>query len=138
MRTDRYKLFGVYLSPAVVDALADRLYETAGVVDLEGYFDGDTETVPAGDPGAEATDTFVDEVVGSFATCYDRADFEAARAVDPDAFALVHLAAQPRRITDFREKIRSAAIIQETDRRTVQTAVLAAALEVSPEGSSNS
>ncbi|ELY48131.1 hypothetical protein [Natronorubrum sulfidifaciens] len=132
MTGDDYKLFGVYASESVVDALADALYEEAGVVDLETYFDDTSESVPAGDPGAEATDAFAADVLESFATLYDHADFEATERVDPEAFELVHLAAIPQRVTGLRERFRAAATIQETDLRTVQTAILAAALDVEP------
>ncbi|MDQ2049373.1 hypothetical protein RBH26_02625 [Natronolimnohabitans sp. A-GB9] len=129
---DRYKLFGVYLSRPVADALGDTLYETAGVVDLETYFDETADAVPQGDPGAEATDAFVADVLAEFAGLYDRADFEAADAVAPDEFVLVQLAATPQRVSEIRERFRAAETIQETDLRTVQTAILAAALGVSP------
>ncbi|SDJ63601.1 hypothetical protein [Natronorubrum texcoconense] len=126
---DRYKLFGVYLSEPTVDALAESLYEEAGVVDLETYFDETADFVPAGDPGADATDALLADVLESFATRYDEAAFETAETVDPDSFTLVHLAAKPRRVTELRERFQAAATIQETDLRTVQTAILAAHLE---------
>ena len=129
---DRYKVFGVYLSAPVVDALDERLYEEAGVIDLAAYFDDTTDSVPVGDPGADATDDLLADLLDSFATLYDRADFEAAAAVDPDAFDLVHLAAEPNRVTEVRERFRAAATIREADLRTVQTAILAAYLETTP------
>lgn len=127
---DRYKVFGVYLSEPTVDALAESLYEEAGVVDLETYFDSTADFVPAGDPGADATDALLADVLESFAALYDRAEFAAAKRVAPDSFSLVHLAAEPRRVTELRERFQAAATIQETDLRTVQTAILAAHLEV--------
>lgn len=130
---DRYKLFGVYLSQPVVDALAEHLYDEAGVIDLEAYFDAGADSVPAGDPGAEATDALVADVLESFAALYDRAAFESAGAVDPDTFELVHLAAGPQNVTGIRERFRAASTIQETDLRTVQTAILAAFLETEPD-----
>lgn len=129
---DRYKVFGVYLSAPVVDALEERLYDEAGVIDLPEYFDETADSVPVGDPGADATDDLVAALLDSFAALYDRADFAAAERVDPDAFDLVHLAADPGRVTDVRERFRAAATIREADLRTVQTAVLAAHLETAP------
>ena len=126
---DRYKLFGVYLSEPVADALADYLYEAAGVVDLESYFDETADSVPVGDPGADATDELVADVRAEFPSLYDRADFESVGTVDPDDFALVHLAARPHLVTEVRERFRAASTIRETDLRTVQTAILEAYLE---------
>ncbi|MGQ3413415.1 hypothetical protein ACT4ML_14260 [Natrinema sp. LN54] len=124
---DRYKLFGVYVSEHVFDALESHLYEAAGVVDYDDYFDG-ADAVPAGDPGADATDRLVSDVVTDFADLYDEADFEAARAVASDAFSLAHLAAEPQTVTRARERFQAAATIQETDSRTVHTAILSAYL----------
>ncbi|AFO56251.1 hypothetical protein NJ7G_1004 [Natrinema sp. J7-2] len=129
---DRYKLFGVYVSEPVFDALEAFLYESAGVVDYEGYFDPSDTGVPVGDPGADATDRLVSDVVAEFAALYDAADFAAARAVAADAFTLAHLAAEPRTVTRARERFQAAATIQETDSRTVHTAILSAALEDDP------
>ena len=129
---DRYKLFGVYLSPPVVDALEEHLYAEAGVIDFAAYFDATADSVPVGDPGADGTDALVAEVLNSFAALYDRADFAAAERVDPGAFELVHLAAEPGRVSEVRERFRAAATIREADLRTVQTAILAAHLETSP------
>lgn len=124
---DQYKLFGVYVSEPVFDALESHLYEEAGVVDYGDYFDG-ADAIPAGDPGADATDRLVSDVVGDFADLYDEADFEAARAVAADSFVLAHLAAEPQTVTRARERFQAAATIQETDSRTVHTAVLSAYL----------
>lgn len=129
---DRYKVFGVYLSAPVTDALEEYLYDDAGVLDLEGYFDDTADSVPVGDPGADATDDLVADVVDSFAALYDRAEFAAAERIDPDEYGLVHLAAEPTRVTDVRERFRAAATIQDADLRTVQTAILAAHLETVP------
>lgn len=128
--SDRYKVFGVYVTGPVHDALAESVYEAAGVVDLDDYFDGAAGTVPAGDPGAEATDALLGAVVEAFAALYDSADFVAATRADPDAFDLVHLAARPERVARARELFQAAATIQEADLRTVQTAILAAHLDV--------
>lgn len=127
---DRFKLFGVYVSRPVYEALDDYVYEAAGVVDLEEYFDGSESSVPTGDPGAEATDELAAELVSEFAALYDAADFEAARAVDPDGFELANLAAKPTRVTALRERFEAATTIQETDLRTVHTAILGAHLDV--------
>lgn len=129
---DRYKVFGVYLSAPVTDALEEYLYDEAGVLDVGDYFDETADSVPVGDPGADATDDLVGDVVDAFADLYDRADFAAAERTDPDAFDLVHLAADPTRVTDVRERFRAAATIQDADLRTVQTAILAAHLEADP------
>ncbi|TMT86470.1 hypothetical protein E2L06_07590 [Haloterrigena sp. H1] len=125
---DRYKLFGVYVSAAVFDALADYLYETAGVVDYESYFDPSESTIPVGDPGADATDRLVSDLVTEFADLYDEAAFETARKVDSDAFGLAYLAADPQTVANARERFQAAATIQEADLRTVQTAILSAYL----------
>lgn len=130
---DRYKLLGVYLSEDVFDALDDFLYETAGVVDYEEYFDSSASTIPAGDPGADATDRLLSAIVTDFADLYDEAAFEAARGVDPDAFVLAHLAAEPQTIANARERFQAAATIRETDLRTVHTAILSAYLSREPE-----
>ncbi|MFP8954105.1 hypothetical protein ACLI4Z_14225 [Natrialbaceae archaeon A-arb3/5] len=123
-----YKLFGVYVSQPVRDALADHFYETAGVIEFDEYFDPTVSTVPTGDPGADATDEFISSVVTEFATLYDTADFDAAKAVDTDSFVLTHLAADPTTIASARERFQAAATIQETDTRTVHTAILDARL----------
>ncbi|WP_222918749.1 hypothetical protein [Natrinema sp. SYSU A 869] len=125
---DRYKLFGVYVSEPVSDALEGFLYEEAGVVDYENYFDPSESDVPVGDPGGDATDRLVSDVVANFAALYDEADFEAARGVDADTFVLAHLAAEPQTVTRARERFQAAATIQETDSRTVHTALLSAYL----------
>ncbi len=130
MTGNEFTVYGVYVTPSVYDALADRLYDRAGIVDLDDYFSEDMGTVPAGDPGAEATDEFLATVVDEFATLYDAAAFDAAATVDPDGFDLVQLAATPTHVTRAREQFQAAATIQETDLRTVQTATLAAALDV--------
>ena len=127
---DRFKLFGVYVSRPVYEALDDYVYEEAGVVDLEEYFDESAASVPTGDPGAEATDELVADLVSDFAGVYDAADFEAATAVDPDGFELTHLAAKPARVAALRERFEAATTIRETDLRTVHTAILGAYLDV--------
>lgn len=127
---DRFKVFGVYVSRPVFDALAESLYEMAGIVDLEDYFDETADSVPTGDPGAEATDELLADVVESFAALYNAAAFDAAKRLEPDAFELVRLAADPERVARARERFHAAATIQETDLRTVQTAILAAHLDV--------
>lgn len=132
MSESQYKPLGVYVSPSVADALATFAYEEAGVVDLEGYFDPDATSIPAGDPGAEATASLLADLVENFAALYDAADFEAAERVDPDAFELRYLAAEPATIASARERFQAAATIQETDLRTVQTAILGAALSETP------
>ena len=119
-------LFGVYVSESVFETLADVLYEEAGVIDLETYFDPTDSSVPPGDPGAKATNALIDDVVTTFAALYDEADFEAARRVDADGFVLVHLAGTPAAVSRARELFRAAGTIQETDLRTVQTAILEA------------
>ena len=127
---DRFKLFGVYVSRPVYEALDDRVYEEAGVVDLADYFDESASSVPTGDPGAEATDELVADLVSEFAALYDAAEFEAVTAVDPDGFELTHLAAKPARVTALRERFEAATTIQEADLRTVHTAILGAYLDV--------
>ncbi|WP_459809909.1 hypothetical protein [Halopiger thermotolerans] len=129
---DRFKLFGVYLSRPVYEALDEHVYEAAGVVDLGDYFDETASSVPAGDPGAEATDELVSDLLSEFATLYDEADFEAATAVDPDGFVLATLAAKPTQVAALRERFEAATTIRETDLRTVHTAILAAFLSVDP------
>ncbi len=132
MTGPRYKVFGVYLSEPVYEALADHCYEAAGVMDLAGYFEGSTDTAPAGDPGADATDELVAEVVADFADLYDAADFDAARDVAYDSFVLVRLAAEPTQVSELRERFRAAETIQDVDLRTVHTAILGAFLETAP------
>jgi hypothetical protein len=132
MTTARYPVFGVYVSQPVADALADAAYEAAGVVALEGYFDPAAGSVSADDPGAKATDALVGELVTNFTILYDEADFEAATAVDPDGFDLIHIAASSDHVAGARDRFDAAATIQETDLRTVQTAILAAQLDVDP------
>ncbi|NKE37870.1 hypothetical protein GWG54_19120 [Natronococcus sp. JC468] len=130
--TERFSLVGVYVSRPVADALSAAAYESAGVVDLEDYFAETTEPVPAGDPGAEATDEIVADVLAAFPRLYDAAAFDAVAGLEPDAFELVRLAAAPDRAAGLRERFRAAATVRGTDLRTVQTAMLAAALEVDP------
>lgn len=127
--TGRFKVFGVYVSEPVHDALETSVYEAAGVVDLEDYFDA-TGSVPAGDPGAEATDAILADVSEGFTALYDDADFDAVSRLDPDAFELVQLAATRERVTRAREQFRAAATIQDTDLRTVHTAILAAHFDI--------
>lgn len=127
---DRFTLFGVYVSRPVYEALDEVVYEEAGVVDLDDYFDESASSVPLGDPGAEATAMLVSDLVSRFATLYDAADFEAAKAVDPDAFELTYLAANPTQVAALRERFEAAMTIQETDLRTAHTAILAASLSV--------
>ena len=129
---DRYTVFGVYLSRPVADALEDHLYEEAGVLDLEGYFAETPDSVPAGDPGAEVTDALVADAVEGFPALYDEGDFTAAEAVDHDGFDLVRLAAKPARAAELRDRFQAAATVRDVDLRTVQTAILAAALGVKP------
>ncbi|QLG48106.1 hypothetical protein [Natrinema halophilum] len=124
----RYKLFGVYVSTDIFDALGEFLYEEAGVVDYGEYFDQSQSTVPTGDPGADATDGLVSNLVANFADLYDEADFDAARRVEADAFVLAHLAAAPQTVASARERFQAAATIQDSDLRTVHTAILSAAL----------
>ncbi|AFZ74203.1 hypothetical protein [Natronobacterium gregoryi] len=130
MKADRFTTYGLYLSQSVHEALGALLYEEAGVVDLETYFDPSESAIPAGDPGAEATHETVSAVVSEFATLYDAADFVAAEAVDHDAFVLTHLAAEPETVASARERFEAAATLQETDLRTVHTAVLEAWLSM--------
>ena len=126
---DRYKLFGVYVSQSIADALAEHLYDEAGVIEFTDYFDTAADSVPVGDPGADATAELVSHLRETFPALYDRADFEAARGIDPDDFVLVQLAGRPQQVSDLRERFRAAATIQETDLRTVQTAILDAYLD---------
>jgi hypothetical protein len=127
---DRFTIVGVYVSQPVLDALEGSLHETAGIVDLEGYFDPAAGSIPVDDPGAEATDALLADVVAAFATLYDEAAFDAAERIDHHGFELVHLAATPARVANARELFQAAATIQDTDLRTVQTAILAASLDV--------
>ncbi|SDR09318.1 hypothetical protein [Natronobacterium texcoconense] len=129
MTADRFTVYGLYLSRPVHERLAEYLHEEAGVLDLESYFDPSDSTISTGDPGAEVTHEIVSTVVVEFATLYDDADFAAADAVDHDAFVLTHVAAESGTVTAARERFEAAATIQETDLRTVQTAVLEAWLE---------
>ncbi|MFC4438223.1 MULTISPECIES: hypothetical protein [Natrialbaceae] len=127
--TGRFKVFGVYVSEPVHDALQTSVYEAAGVVTLEDYFDA-TGSVPADDPGAEATDAILADVIEAFAALYDDANFDAVSRLDPDGFELVQLAASPEQVTRAREQFRAAATIRDTDLRTVHTAILAAHFDV--------
>ncbi|OVE84208.1 hypothetical protein [Natronolimnobius baerhuensis] len=129
MDEDRFTLFGVYVSPTVADALEEYIYEQAGVVDLESYFEETTAPISTDDPGADATNDFVSELVSEFATLYDEAAFDAVEAVDPTEFRLISVAATPSQVTALRERFEAAATIQETDLRTVHTAIVAAKLE---------
>ncbi|ELY97602.1 hypothetical protein C482_13304 [Natrialba chahannaoensis JCM 10990] len=128
----RYKLVGVYVSQPVFEALADYLHDEAGVVDLETYFDPTADSVPQGDPGADATADLVTAVVDEFAALYDDASFDVAATVEPDSFVLTHLAAPPQTAASVRERFQAAATIQETDHREVHTAILAAYFDVAP------
>lgn len=130
--TDQFSLLGVYVSRPVADALSEAAYESAGVLDLEDYFADTTGPIPTGDPGAEATDELVADILATFPALYDAAEFDAAERLEPDAFDLVQLAAAPDRVANARERFRAAATVRDTDLRTVQTAILAAALEVGP------
>ncbi|EMA41854.1 hypothetical protein [Halobiforma nitratireducens] len=123
-----YRTYGLYLSKQVREELEGHLYDEAGVVDLEAYFDPSASTIPAGDPGAAVTHELLSSVVTDFATLYDAADFAAAEALDHDTFALTHVAAEPETVAAARERFEAATIIQETDLRTVHTAVLEARL----------
>lgn len=123
---DRYRTYGLYLSASVRERLDDYLYEEAGVVDLEEYFDPSVSTIPVGDPGADATHDLLVSVVADFATLYDEADFATANALDHDRFALTSLAAEPETIAAARERFEAATIIRETDLRSVHTAILSA------------
>lgn len=129
---DRLTLLGLYLAEPVYDALAETLYEDAGVVDLETYFDPAEPELPADDPGGVVTDALLASVTGEFAALYERADFEAVEAVPSDGFVLTHLAARPGRVADARELFEAAATIRRTDLRTVHTALVAAQLDVEP------
>ena len=129
---DRYTVFGVYVTDAVADALEDHLYEEAGVLDLEGYFAETPDSIPAGDPGAEVTDALVADTLEAFPTLYDEADFAAVETVAHDGFDLVRLAAKPTRASELRDRFQAAATVRDVDLRTVQTAILAAALAVEP------
>jgi len=129
---DRFTVFGVYVTDAVADALEDHLYEEAGVLDLEGYFAETPDSVPAGDPGAEVTDALVADAIEGFPTLYDEADFTAVEGVGHDGYDLVRLAAKPARAAELRDRFQAAATVRDVDLRTVQTAILAAALSVEP------
>ncbi|OIB59248.1 hypothetical protein [Natrialba sp. SSL1] len=128
----RYKLFGVYVSQTVFEALETHLHEEAGVVDLETYFDSTADSVPEGDPGGDVTATLVTDIVENFAPLYDDAAFDAAGDVDPNSFVLTHLAAPPQTVANARERFQAAATIQETDQREVHTAILAAHFDTDP------
>ncbi|MWV39686.1 hypothetical protein [Natrialba sp. INN-245] len=124
MTEDRYTLVGVYVSRPVCDRLGDYLYERAGVVDIEEYFDPAASGVTVGDPGADATDDLLAEVVAEFASLYDAADFDAVNAVDPEDFVLTHLAAEPKTVATARELFEAAGTIQNAGLRTVHTAII--------------
>lgn len=124
-----FTTFGVYVSSAVFDRIADHLYEEAGVTDFEDYFAEDGSSVPAGDPAGEVLAAFVEQLVDEFDVLYDEANFEAAAAVDPHDFEPVTLTAEPRLAVRLEELFDAAALIQKRDARTVHTAVIAAALE---------
>lgn len=134
MTGGRYTLYGVYVTRPVADALANSLYESAGIIDLQNYFDETARSLPDGDPGAEAADALLEPVADEFAALYDEARFDAAEQIDHDAFDLVHLTGTPKRVTRLRELFEAAATIQDTDLQTVQTAILAAALDVDLNG----
>lgn len=130
MSSDReFTTFGVYVSSAVFETIADHLYEEAGVTDLRDYFADDGTSVPAGDPAGEVLADFVEQVVDEFDVLYDAADFETAAQVDPHDFEAVTLTAEPRLAVRLEELFDAAALIQKRDARTVHTAILDAALD---------
>lgn len=123
-----FKTYGVFVPETVYTTLADHLADEAGVVDFDDYFDPTTATVPRGDPAAEITHEFSKRVKDEFASLYDVADFHAARQVAPDNFQLVTLAATPAVVLRLKELFRAASEIQNSDLRTVHTAILLAAI----------
>ena len=120
---------GVYVSSTVFETIADHLYDEAGVTDFENYFADNGSRVPSGDPAGEVLASFVERIVDEFDVLYDAADFEAAGDVDPHDFKPVTLTADPRLATRLEELFDAAGLIQKRDARTVQTAIIAAALE---------
>ena len=126
---NRYTLLGVYVSETVAEALEERVYDEAGVVDLMTYFDPETSSVPSGDPGADATNEILQAILDTFAALYDDARFDAVDELPTDSFDLVHLAATPETVASLRERFQAAATIQESDLRTVHTAIFESYLE---------
>ena len=127
--SSHFKTFGVFVPADVSEALAEHLKDEAGVCSFEEYFDPTTSTVSHGDPAAEITNKFSRAVLDEFAYLYDAADFERARQVGHDKFELITLAADPQTVSALKDLFRAASKIQDTDTRTVHTAILRAALE---------
>lgn len=130
--TEYLKTTGVFVPPDVVDECSTQLSAEAGVIDFRTYFDAKQSSVGRGDPAAELTHRILEDIVCDFAQLYERADFETAGAVDPESFELMTIAADPEVVVKFKERIRAAATIQETDSRTIHTAVFRAYLETHP------
>lgn len=123
------KTTGVYVPPAVVDEMASHLAAEAGVRDYRTYFDEQQAKLSRGDPGAELLNVVLEAIVDEFDVLYDEADFDAVNAIDPDGFELCTVAAEPRVVAAFKDRVKAARTIQETDSRTVHTAIFRAYLQ---------
>lgn len=131
-RTEYLKTTGVYVPADVVDAIAAHLSAEGGVTEYRSYFTPQQSKLPRGDPGGELTNCILQCIDEQFTELYDRADFSAAQTVDADAFELMTVASETAVVVGFKEKVRAAATIQNTDSRTIHTAIFRAFLDSQP------
>lgn len=123
------KSTGVFVPADVVETIGSYLSDEVGVKKFREYFDANTSKLNRGDPAAEITNCIVGDIVRDFASLYEQADFDAARAVDADAFEVMFVPAEPKTVVAFKDRVQAAVVIQETDSRTVHTAIFRAYLD---------
>lgn len=127
--SDSFRTIGLYLPPGVVDVLDSFLYDEAGVVDLREYYGQKAGSVSAGDPLAESLHPVFEDVVRSFDSLYEMANFEAAIETSADELELVTVAAGADVVYEFRDKVEAARVLQECDTRSVHMAIFVAAVD---------
>lgn len=128
MESSDYQIIGVYVSPDVRDFLDEFVYDHAGVLDLEGYFDVTEGSTPRGDPLGEVMTVVFEKIVQNFDELVDDADFLAVGDVDPQSFQLTRVAADGQLVYHFRDLVDELNLERGFDARTVHTAVFREAI----------
>lgn len=126
--TSDYQVIGLYVSPDVREVLDEFVYEHAGVIDLEEYFDVTEGSAPDGDPLGDVMTVVFESVLDNFEDLVDTADFEAVNEVDAQSFELTRVAARGDLVYQFRDLVDNLHATEGFDARTVHTAIFREAI----------
>lgn len=122
-----YHTFGVYMTPPVYSHLQKYCYNTAGVKDLQTYFNSTDQKIQTGDPCAEVLHPEIETIVEKCNELYK--DTTLTTSYKPDDFCLVYLAAKPNTVYQFRDLMESIKILEDTHLRYAHNLILEKSIE---------